>query len=75
MLKIEAYSGELGVNVSMVAVTIQMDTIEFKIGEVVSESIGNMVWPCRSKVNPCMSEEFFNADGYSIEFKAGIRKE
>lgn len=75
MFTVEAYSGELGVSVSMVAVTVTVDTKEFKVGEAISESIGNMVWPCRNKVNPCTPDEFFAADGYSAEFKAGIRLE
>jgi len=63
MFGTNAYSGELGVSVSMVAVQVTVDKTEFKIGELVSESLGNLVWPCRGEVNPCNPEQFFKSDG------------
>jgi len=74
MFGTNAYSGELGVSVPMVAVQVTVDNTAFKVGELVSESLGNLVWPCRSEVNPCKVEQFFKSDGYDPDFILGVKK-
>lgn len=74
MFGTNAYSGELGVSVPMLAVQVSVDNTEFKVGELISESLGNLVWPCRSEVNPCKVDQFFKSDGYDPDFIKGVKK-
>ena len=59
----QVFSGELGVNVSMIPLKMIVDKISISVGEKVTESLENMVWPCREKQNTCNPEEFFKSMG------------
>jgi len=39
------------------------------MGEYVTEQIENLVWPCRLSKELCKSKQFFESNGYPLDFK------